>query len=69
LYRLTLEARTALVDSRLAKREVVRRLGTSASQLYRLLDQTNCDKTIDSMLSLLTVLGCDVELTVRQRSA
>jgi hypothetical protein len=69
LFRLSLEAQRAFAESRLAKREVVRRLGTSASQLYRLLDQTNYDKTVDSMLALLSVLGCDVELKVRSRSA
>ena len=41
LYRLTLEAQKRVAESPLSKREIVRRLGTSAAQLYRLLDQTN----------------------------
>jgi hypothetical protein len=41
LYRLTLEAQKRLKASPLSKREIIRRLGTSAAQLYRLLDQTN----------------------------
>ena len=41
LYRLTLEAQKRIAASPLSKREIVRRLGTSAAQLYRLLDQTN----------------------------
>ena len=69
LYRLTIQAQTALVESKLAKREVIRRLGTSASQFYRLIDQTNYDKTIDSVVALLYVLGRDVDLVVRPRSA
>lgn len=69
LYKLTLDAQKALVASGISKREVVRRLGTSASQLYRLLDQTDYSKSVDKMLELLSVLGCDVEMTVRQRSA
>ena len=69
LYKLTLDAQKALVASGLSKREVMRRLGTSASQLYRLLDQTDYSKSVDKMLELLSVLGCDVEMTVRQRSA
>jgi hypothetical protein len=69
LYRLTIEAQQRLEGSGIAKREVIRRLGTSPAQLYRLLDPTNYDKSVDRMLELLSVLGCDVELSVRPRSA
>ena len=67
LYRLSVEAQERLKASGLSKREVIRRLGTSASQLYRLLDQTNYDKSIDAMLRLLQVLHCEVEFVVRER--
>ncbi|MBI2369746.1 MAG: hypothetical protein HYV08_05825 [Deltaproteobacteria bacterium] len=40
LYRLTLEAQRRINASPPSKREIIRRLGTSAAQLYRLLDQT-----------------------------
>ena len=69
LYRLTLEAQKCVVATPLAKREIIRRLGTSAAQLYRLLDQTNYRKSVDQMLRLLQVLDCDVELVVRAKSA
>ncbi len=69
LYRLTLEAQRRLEVSPLSKREVIRRLGTSATQLYRLLDQTNTRKSIDKLLSLLEVLDCEVDLVVRAKSA
>lgn len=69
LYRLTVEARRRVESSPLAKREIVRRLGTSATQFYRLLDQTNYRKSVDRMLSLLHVLDCKIELVVRARSA
>jgi len=69
LYRLTLEAQARVAASPLSKREIARRLGTSAAQLYRLLDQTNYAKSIDQMLSLLRVLDCDVDLVVRARTA
>ena len=65
LYRLSLEAQKRVEASGLAKREITRRLGTSAAQLYRLLDQTNYRKSIDQMLALLQVLDCEVELTIR----
>jgi len=69
LYRLTLEAQRRLEQSGIAKREVIRRLETSPAQLYRLLDQANYDKSVDRMLELLSVLGCEVELSVRPRTA
>jgi len=69
LYKLTLEAQKRVAKSRLSRREIIRRLGTSAAQFYRLLDQTNYRKSIDQVLSLLHVLDCDVELIVRAKSA
>ena len=69
LYRLTIEAQKRVDASPLSKREIIRRLGTSAAQFYRLLDQTNYRKSVDKLLSLLHVLDCDVELVVRAKSA
>jgi hypothetical protein len=69
LYRLTLEAQKRVAKSPLSKREIVRRLGTSATQLYRLLDQTNYRKSVDQLLALLQVLNCDVDLVVRTKTA
>jgi len=65
LYKLTLEAQRRIADSPLSKREIIRRLGTSATQLYRLLDQTNYKKSLDQLVSLLQLLECDVDLVVR----
>ncbi len=69
LYKLTLEAQRRVAGAALSKRELCRRLGTSATQLYRLLDQTNYGKSVDQMLRLLRVLDCDVDLVVRARTA
>ena len=69
LYKLTLEAQKRIAKSPLSKREIVRRLGTSAAQLYRLLDQTNYRKSLDQVLALLQVLNCDVDLVVRTKTA
>jgi len=69
LYKLTVEAQQRLQESRLSKREVIRRLGTSATQLYRLLDQTNYRKSVDQLLSLLHILDCEVDLVVRSKTA
>jgi hypothetical protein len=69
LYKLTLEAQKRMVSSPLSKREIIRRLGTSASQFYRLLDQTNYKKSIGQLLSLLHILDCDVDVIVRSRKS
>lgn len=67
LYLLTLEAARRVEASELSNRELIRRLGTSASQYYRLLDQTNYSKSIGQLLALLEVLECEVEFVVRDR--
>jgi len=69
LYRLTLEAQKRVEASPIAKREIIRRLGTSATQFYRLLDQTNYRKSLDQLLSLLQILDCDVDFVVHAKSA
>lgn len=67
LHKLTLEARTALEESDLSKREVSRKLGTSASQLYRLLDPAYQAKSVGQMVSLLHLLGRSVDVVVTPR--
>lgn len=69
LYKLTLEAQRRVANSPLSKREIIRRLGTSATQFYRLLDQTNYSKSVDQLVSLLQILDCEVDLLVRAKSA
>ena len=67
LHRLTLEAQKAVDVSDVSKRELIRRLGTSASQFYRLLDSTNTSKSVGQMLALLHLLGQDVDVVVSPR--
>lgn len=69
LYNLTVEALERIEASPLSKREIIRRLGTSPAQFYRLLDTTNYRKSVDKMLALLQVLDCEVEVIVRAKSA
>ena len=69
LYKLTLEVQKRVAESPLSKREIIRRLGTSATQFYRLLDQTNYKKSVGQMLSLLAILDCEVDLVVREKAA
>ncbi|MDA3940885.1 MAG: hypothetical protein PF693_16495 [Spirochaetia bacterium] len=65
LYKLTIEAKKYVEISPLSKREIIRNLGTSPSQYYRLLDQTNVTKSINKMLNLLQVLGCEMDIIFR----
>lgn len=64
IYQLTLRAREEVRKSNLSKRELIRRLGTSPAQFYRILDQENYRKSIDQVVGLLTALDCHVELNV-----
>ena len=67
LYKLTLEAEAALAETRISKRALARLLGTSMSQLGRLLDATNSTKSVEQMMALLRALGREVEIVVRRR--
>lgn len=64
LYKLTVTAISLVKASNLSKRFICRQMGTSLSQLSRLLDLTNQKKTIDQMLRLITILGADFEIKV-----
>lgn len=69
LHRLTLEAIAGLEESGLGKRQVARLLGTSPTQLYRLLDPANSKKSLGQMLALLNLVDRKVELVVSAASA
>jgi antitoxin HicB len=68
LHRLTVEAKRAVEASGLSERELARPLGTSPTQLHRLLDPTYRGKSMDQMAVRLRVVGKDVELVVRDRA-
>jgi hypothetical protein len=69
LHRLTMEARKAVEESDLSKRELIRALGTSPSQFYRLLDPSYYGKSIGQMAALLRLVDREVEVLVRERVA
>ncbi len=64
LHQLTVEAVQRMEASPSGVRQVSRRLKTSPTQVYRLLDTTNYKKTVDKMLELLQVLDAKVEVRV-----
>ena len=67
LYKLTLWAQEATKKSHLSTRELIRRLGTSPSQFYRLLDQTNYRKSMRQLLALLHLLNWDVDVVLKRQ--
>ncbi len=69
LHKLTVEAVKLVKKSGLSKHEIIRRLKTSPSQLYRLLDPANYKKSIDEMLRLLAVLGYRLEMQLVEDAA
>lgn len=64
-YRMTVLVLELLPMLRLSKSDIRRRLRTSPSQLSRLLDPANRTKTIDQLLRVLSVIGCELDLSFR----
>jgi hypothetical protein len=62
LYKLTIEAKKLVESSPLGIRELSRRLGTSPTQLYRILDEDNMRKSIDRVFELLSVMQCRIDI-------
>ncbi len=61
LFKLTLKAQKRAGELQVSKREVIRRMGTTPTQFYRLMDQKNTHKTLDQMVRLLAALDCSVD--------
>lgn len=68
-YKLTLEAQRGIEGSGLSRRQIAKRLKTSLPQLYRLLDPTNTNKSMNQLVALLHVLNRDVDLVVKKKNA
>jgi hypothetical protein len=69
LHKLTVKARECISNGSLSHRHIARQLHTSVPQLYRLLDPANYNKSMKQLVALLHVLGCEVDLVVRQSDA
>jgi hypothetical protein len=67
-YNLSLAVQKSIKNSAVSKREMIRRLETSPSQFYRLLDPNQSGKSISQKLAILHMLDCDVELIVKDKS-
>ena len=62
LYKLTIEAKKLVEASPVGIRELSRRLKTSPTQIYRLLDEENTRKSLDRVFELLSVLQCRIDI-------
>lgn len=57
LYTITKQLNEFIQKSKISKRELARRLGTSLSQLSRLLDTTNYKKELSRLVELAAILN------------
>lgn len=67
IYKLSMEAKQRVEKSGMSRRQIAKRLSTSAPQLYRLLDPSNSRKSVKQLIALLYVLDCDLNLVVKSR--
>ena len=63
-YKLKSIARKLMKETDLSQREIARRLGTSPSQVYRLLDPTADRASLRQLVALIYALGGKVSLGV-----
>lgn len=69
LHEQTVRANELLEKSGISKRELCRRLGTSPSQLSRLLDPTYYGKSAKDIFQLIIAMGYDIEIEVHKKEA
>lgn len=62
LFKMTVQAQKRIKELKISKREIIRRMGATPTQFYRLMDTKNIRKTMDQMLRLLSALDCPVEI-------
>lgn len=67
LHTLTLEARAALTERGIGVRAAARRLGTSPTQIYRLLDPAQGNKSLGQLVALLGMTDREVAVVVTRR--
>ena len=67
LHQLTVTAKKLVAESPYSHRTITRRLGTSSSQFYRILDEANTAKKFDQLIFLFHALDHDVDFKVHPR--
>lgn len=64
IYNLTLALRKQLEESPISKRELIKRMETSSSHFYRIIEPSNTKNSVDQILKLFYSLDCDLELAI-----
>lgn len=67
IYNLTLALQEQLKESPLSRREIIRKMETSPSHFYRIIEPSNTSKSIDQILKLFYSLNCDIEMAITPR--
>ncbi|MDO8518583.1 MAG: helix-turn-helix transcriptional regulator [Deltaproteobacteria bacterium] len=66
LYEVTKQVNILIKESKVSKRELARRLGTSMSQLGRLLDTTNYKKELSRLIEIATMLNYEFKWSFKK---
>ncbi len=66
LYKLSLQVQKLIETKEISKKEIMRRVGLSPTQFYRLINQSFYGKTIDQMIRLLSALDCTVDVVFKK---
>lgn len=67
MYNLTLALKKAMENRSMSKREIIKRLGTSPAQFYRILESNSSGKSLGQISRLLYLLDYDLELIIRDK--
>jgi hypothetical protein len=65
IYKLTAECIQRVEEAQISRRQLARQLNTSVPQLYRLLDPANTSKSMKQLISLLSILDCEVDMVIK----
>jgi hypothetical protein len=66
-YNLSLALKKAVANRSISKREIIRRLGTSPAQFYRIFEPSSSGKSLGQISRLLTLLDYDLELVIKDK--
>ena len=69
LHNMTLDALEKFEESDYTKSDLAQMLKTSRSQVNRLLDPSNYDKSLDEVLRLIGALGFEVSFKTKKKAA
>jgi hypothetical protein len=66
-YNLSLALKKAVENRSISKREIIKRLGTSPAQFYRIIESRSSGKSLGQISRLLYLLDYDLELVIKDK--